>query len=147
MQLYLFHSHRKECAKSYRRSERWCHKPRSSEKQSQVISHTNEAFSPLNTIDYIKSLHSQTYLKSNPFSWDIMTDYQLMSTLPLEEEASGCAVWQAGFVVPHQITTKKITVNARVQSSIQQKRVIFRSVAVIQEKQCTVSNIPFMLSE
>lgn len=99
------------------------------------------------TNDYTTSLHYETYLKSNPFSWGIMTDYQLMSTLPLEEEASGCSVWQAGFVIPHQITTKKVTVNARVQSSIQQKWVIFRPVAVIQEKQCTVSKIPFMLSE
>lgn len=99
------------------------------------------------TNDYTMSLPSETYLKSNPFSWGIMTDYHLMSTLPLEEEASGCSVWQAGFVIPHQITTKKVTVNARVQSSIQQKRVVFRPVAVIQEKQSTVSKIPFMLSE
>lgn len=97
--------------------------------------------------DYTMSLPSETYLKSNPFSWGIMTDYHLMPTLPLEEEASGSSVWQAGFVIPHQITTKKVTVNARVQSSIQQKRVVFRPVAVIQEKQCTVSKIPFMLSE
>lgn len=63
-----------------------------------------------------------------------MTDYQLMATLPLEEEASGGAVWKAGLVISHQIATEKITVVARVHSSVQQKRVILRSVPIIQEK-------------
>lgn len=71
-----------------------------------------------------------------------MTDYQLMTTLPLEKEASGGAVWKAGLVISHQITTEKITVNARVQSSIQQKRVIFRSVTVIQDKKQDTIKIP-----
>jgi len=111
------------------------------------LKNTKSSVTLMITNDYTMSLHSQTYLKPNPFSWGIITDYQLMSTLPLEEEASGCSVWQAGFVIPHQITTKKVTVNARVQSSIQQKRVIFRPVEVIQEKPCTGSKIPFMLDE
>lgn len=73
-----------------------------------------------------------------------MTDYQLMTALPLEEEASGGAVWEAGLVISHQIATEKITVVARVQSGIQQKRVILRSVAGIQDKKQHAIN---MLSE
>lgn len=50
-----------------------------------------------------------------------------MAPLPLEEEPPSYPIWQAGFVVPHQVPAHEPTMVPRMQSGIQQERVVLGS--------------------
>lgn len=60
----------------------------------------------------------------SPAREDAPIQDKLVASLPLEEEPSGGSVWQAGFVVPHQVPAHKLTMVSRMQSSVQQEGVI-----------------------
>lgn len=68
-----------------------------------------------------------SHLESYSLSRGVAAQHQLVASLPLEEEASGGTIWQAGLVVPHQVPANKVAVVPRVQCGIQQERVIFRT--------------------
>lgn len=67
------------------------------------------------------------HLKANPFPWGEVVEHKLMSSLPLEEQASCGAVRETRLVIPHQVPTHKVTVVPRMQCSVEQERVIFRA--------------------
>lgn len=68
------------------------------------------------------------HLKADPLSRRIVVEDQLVPTLPLKEEASGAPTRQTCLVVPHEVTAHKFTVVPRVQCSIEEEWVVFRSV-------------------
>lgn len=51
-------------------------------------------------------------------------DCQLMSLLPLKEQALGLGIRQTGLVVAHQIFCDKLAVVPRVQRGIQKERIV-----------------------
>ena len=65
-----------------------------------------------------------TYLKSYSGSWMPTDDCQLMSLLPLKEQALGLGIRQTGRVVAHQIFCDKLAVVPRVQRGIQKERIV-----------------------
>lgn len=68
-----------------------------------------------------------THLKANPFPRDEVAEHKLMSSLPLEEEASGGAVRETRLVIPHQVPAHKVTVVPRMQRGVEQKRIVLRA--------------------
>lgn len=72
---------------------------------------------------------TSSHLKTGPLPGHDGADDDLVAALPLEEEAPGPPVRHAGLVVPHEVPAHKVTVVTRVQSGVQQERVILRSVS------------------
>ena len=52
---------------------------------------------------------------------------QLMSLLPLKEQALGLGIRQTGLVVSHQVFCDKLAMVSRVQCGIQKERIILRA--------------------
>lgn len=65
-----------------------------------------------------------TYLKGYFWSWKPVSNHQLMSLLPLKEQALGLGIRETGLVVPQQILRDKLAVVPWVQGGVEQERIV-----------------------
>ena len=81
-----------------------------------------------------------TYLKSYFWSWMPTNNCQLMSLLPLKEQALGLGIRQTGLVVPHQISCDKLAVVPRVQCGIQKEWIVLWAESGVRKN--TIKHMP-----
>ena len=65
-----------------------------------------------------------TYLKGYFWSWKPISNRQLMSLLPLEEQVLGLGIREAGLMVPQQILRDKLAVVPWVQGGVEKERIV-----------------------